>query len=1291
MKPIRLLGVSASLLLLAGPAGAQINYFTNGVVRHQFWMSNPPKIQVEQGTAAFPDFDDFSTPTFAPLAARTTPPTTVDFNLSVFDTPEEEGDNYVDRVTALFIPAVTGSYVFFLSSDDDSDLFLSTDATPAHKQMIAQEASWSNTDQWLTPGGGASLASQKRSDQWTNSSGVAPFKTGIALVAGQKYWLEAVHHEGTGGDQVGATFKLIGDPDPAGGTPSALTGSLIGYGLTFTSPMVVATQPTNTTTYAGVAASFTFLAKNPTSDPMSGNAVAYQWYRGTTAVSGANTPSYTFVPTAADSGATFQCIGTIDPIYGINLSVTSAVATLTVSSGSVTYTNGLKIARYLGATRASLEAGNTGPANDVSVSINGAEAPVNDNINNYARRMSGWFIPPTTGNYVFFLCSDDDSDLFLSTDATAAKKTLIASESGWSASRSWTNSAGGSIVSQKRSDQWTNGTGTAPFASGIALTAGTPYYIEADHHQGGGGDNLAVLAQIAGTADPTNGAPPIPANQLSLVTSPTTKLVLTNQPHNQTVFEGGLPNFTAGATSDSEFTVLYQWQRNGTNIPGATGSSYSFTTIAADNGAQFRCVASTAEGGLSTNTTAATLTVQAAVFEPGLALMRYWINQGADLTAGENGLLGTPDFQMTVPFFEAGVNNENGDSYQNSVSGFFVPAVSQAYDFITTGDDHNDFFLSTDSNPNNKRLICQQPGWCSQLKWTADEGGGNDVNQKHSATWTNASGAPWANGISLTAGTKYYIEVWHQEGTGGDSVATTFVKHGDPDPPDNTDSAITGNLLGFNAPNTATYVTFTNQPTSQTALSGATATFTAGGVSDGTLLIGTTGQFQTSTTAGATNFVKFPNVLFQWYKNGALIPGAITSTYTTPPLKTNDSAQYYAGIRALGQPNWSNSVKVNLTVIADTNKPTAYGAFFDQNGLPVLSVSFSKTMDITTISSLANYSVSGGGASIVGITVSTNNDQRHVTLQLAALPTGPVTLTMSGIIDFSGNPLVSSTVSVGTVPLTDVDVGDPTIPDPAWPGSMWVDGQGAYTVIAQGSDIWNIADAFNYAYESKTNDFDVVVRQISDTEGLSGNSKGGLMVREDFTVTGSRNWTMNNQPTSGANSTESNTRSAASGTTASWATGPTRAPAFPNAWVRIKRTGQVLQGFWSTDGSSWTLQAVTDVSTNAAGPLPAVVYVGIDTCAHANDSVTATVLTHYYTGAYANYNSSYVAPTNAARATLTATHSAGNIVISWTPAGGTLQSTTVLGTGAAWTPVGTANPATIPISGATDKFFRVGP
>ena len=78
-------------------------------------------------------------------------------------TPSGQGSSYAERVSAVFTAPATTNYVFFLASDDDSDLFLSTDSTPANKRLIAQETVWSNSRQWLTSGGNSVLAS-KRSD-----------------------------------------------------------------------------------------------------------------------------------------------------------------------------------------------------------------------------------------------------------------------------------------------------------------------------------------------------------------------------------------------------------------------------------------------------------------------------------------------------------------------------------------------------------------------------------------------------------------------------------------------------------------------------------------------------------------------------------------------------------------------------------------------------------------------------------------------------------------------------------------------------------------------------------------------------------------------------------------------------------------------------------------------------------------------------------------------------------------------------------------------------------------------
>lgn len=92
---------------------------------------------------------------------------------------------------------------------------------------------------------------------------------------------------------------------------------------------------------------------------------------------------------------------------------------------------------------------------------------------NYGSRARTQFITPATGNYTFWIASDDGGELWFSTNPDAAGKTLIAYETSWAGPREWMK-----FASQQ----------SAP----IALVAGQACYIESLHKEGGGGDNLAV-------------------------------------------------------------------------------------------------------------------------------------------------------------------------------------------------------------------------------------------------------------------------------------------------------------------------------------------------------------------------------------------------------------------------------------------------------------------------------------------------------------------------------------------------------------------------------------------------------------------------------------------------------------------------------------------------------------------------------------------------------------------------------------------------------------------------------
>jgi hypothetical protein len=254
---------------------------------------------------------------------------------------------------------------------------------------------------------------------------------------------------------------------------------------------------------------------------------------------------------------------------------------------------------------------------------------------------------------------------------------------------------------------------------------------------------------------------------------------------------------------------------------------------------------------------------------------------------------------------------------------------------------------------------------------------------------------------------------------------------------------------------------------------------------------------------------------------------------------------------------------------------------------------------------------------------------------------------------------------------------------------MWVTGPKGYIASAQGSDIWTVDDACNFMYETKNGDFDAVVQQKSITRSDYW-AKSGLMIRDTVEPT-SRAWTVLNTPLTavdGANQVQCTARWEPSAEMVGWNTS-TPVPAYPNAWLRLKRQGQVLTAYAGNNGMDWTMIGQRDVSTNSTTPLPPTVLLGIATTGHNNDPAgNPPPYLYYNTSEFDNYSSTYVQPPP--RVTLTATLTGGNLTLSWTPAtsGSVLQGRADLSTGN-WTDIGPANPSA-PIPASTGmQFFRV--
>ncbi|WP_162426778.1 PA14 domain-containing protein [Pontibacter pudoricolor] len=131
--------------------------------------------------------------------------------LKIFESHSNVADHYGQRIRGYITAPASGQYTFWVAGDNNAELSLSTSEDPAQKQRIAYVNGYTGSREW-------SKQSSQRS-------------AAIMLEAGKRYYIEVLHVEGKGEDNVAVGWQL-----PDGTLERPIAGNRL-------SPMGSATAP----------------------------------------------------------------------------------------------------------------------------------------------------------------------------------------------------------------------------------------------------------------------------------------------------------------------------------------------------------------------------------------------------------------------------------------------------------------------------------------------------------------------------------------------------------------------------------------------------------------------------------------------------------------------------------------------------------------------------------------------------------------------------------------------------------------------------------------------------------------------------------------------------------------------------------------------------------------------------------------------------------------------------------------------------------------------------------------
>ncbi|HAI11728.1 MAG TPA: hypothetical protein DCM28_08485 [Phycisphaerales bacterium] len=357
-----------------------------------------------------------------------------------------------------------------------------------------------------------------------------------------------------------------------------------------------------------------------------------------------------------------------------------------------------------------------------------------------------------------------------------------------------------------------------------------------------------------------------------------------------------------------------------------------------------------------------------------------------------------------------------------------------------------------------------------------------------------------------------------------------------------------------------------------------------------------------------------PRIFAEYFKQGIMRTYLYQLRDDIPPVNPPKPMEYYFGLVDLNgnkrQPYWR--IKNMITLLSDTT--TWNGSSWNYPNFTAGAMDYTLTGETQNVRQLLLQKSNGEFYLLLWQEVSSYDYSTHTDI---SNPNAVVSLNINTPIERVETFLLDSTTAKASYsnhrsitlnvpdevmvvrlvprslsfPWSQSDIGSVALS-----GSSEQSGN-LFTIKASGQDMFSTADQFRYVYQKLHGDGYIIAR-IESMEHTSGSARAGLMMRQS-TNSGSEHVSIFARP---GGERAFHWRAVANTNAQTLSTQPISGP----YWLKLARTGDTFKGYYSTDGSNWTLAGTQII------PMNWEIFVGMAVTSATNSELNTAIIEQTY-------------------------------------------------------------------------------